>query len=80
MCYTKPLSGCLISSFLATMVELVDRIPMPPPSPKRHWGRARSIRTVVLNALLIVLGQPMPEIHILHALLMGWPSRRSPGS
>lgn len=71
-------------SLLVTLVKLVDRIPMPPPPPKRGPGRPKVypdrlfLKAVVImvvrrlhkvHELLSVLDQPTPEMRALRSLL-----------
>jgi len=71
-------------SLLVTLVELVDRIPLPPPPKKRAPGRPRVytdrlfLKALVVmivrhlhtvTELLSVLDQPAPEMHALRLLL-----------
>jgi hypothetical protein len=69
---------------LVTLVELVDRVPVPPPPAKRGPGRPRVytdllfLKALVImivrhlhttNELLSVLAQPTPEMQLLRVLL-----------
>jgi hypothetical protein len=69
---------------LVTLVELVDRVPVPPPPTKRGPGRPRVytdllfLKALVImivrhlhttNELLSVLAQPTPEMQLLRVLL-----------
>jgi hypothetical protein len=71
-------------SLLVTLVELVDRLPVPPPPKKRGRGRPRvytdrlflkALVVMILphlttvNELLAVLAQPTPEMQSLRPLL-----------
>ena len=71
-------------SLLVTLVELVERIPLPPPPNKRSPGRPRVytdrlfLKALVImivrhlhtvTELLSVLAQPTPEMHALRLLL-----------
>jgi hypothetical protein len=71
-------------SLLVTLVELVDRIPLPPPPKKRAPGRPRVytdrlfLKALVVmivrhlhtvTELLSVLDQPAPQMHALRLLL-----------
>jgi hypothetical protein len=71
-------------SLLVTLVELVDRVPVPPPPKKRAPGRPRVytdrlfLKALVVmivrhlhtvTELLSVLDQPTPEMHALRVLL-----------
>lgn len=71
-------------SLLVTLVELVDRVPVPPPPAKRGRGRPRVytdrlfLKALVImivrhlhttNELLSVLAQPTPEMQLLGVLL-----------
>ena len=71
-------------SLLVTLVELVDRLPVPPPPLEGGPGRPRVYtERLFLKALLImivrhlrtvtellsVLAQPTPEMHLLRVLL-----------
>jgi hypothetical protein len=72
-------------SFLVTLVQLVDRLPMPLPPTQRRRGRPRFspdrlfLKAVVIrivrhshkvHELLMVLEQPTPEMHALRRLLL----------
>lgn len=71
-------------SLLVTLLELVDRIPVPPPPKKRAPGRPRVyterlfLKALVImivrhlhtvTELLSVLDQPTPEMHSLRLVL-----------
>jgi hypothetical protein len=72
------------NSLLVTLVELVDRVPIPPPPLKRGPGRPRvytdrlffkALLIMIVrhlhttNELLSVLAQPTPEMQLLRVLL-----------
>jgi hypothetical protein len=58
------------TSLLVSLVVLMDRLPWPPASPKRLWGRGKTYaERLIRKALVIMIGRRLCTAYTLLAVL-----------